>query len=194
MPNGYAVGCSSRMREFMVEQAKGVWECFQILQMESALVTSLSEKHVLFLKLFKVLLNVRSDRLLCAGNSCNTLAFTDACYEKGSTAWSCGIGGVLIRSGFAPQFFSFCLNEQMREALGEKNQKQIIFEAETLAAVVAFVLWKDLLAGQRVFFFVDNEGTKFSLLKGLADNQVVDRLAEAFIVCEVGRNVCFCVA
>ena len=54
------------------------------------------------------------------------------------------------------------------------EKKQIIFEAETLAAVVAFILWKKKFSNKRCVMFVDNEGTKFSLLKGSPKNLTVD--------------------
>ena len=62
--------------------------------------------------------------------------------------------------------------------LGEKEKKQIIFEAETLATLVATSLWQSLFDNRRAVLFVDNEGTKFSLLKGVSDNACVDTMAE----------------
>ena len=67
-----------------------------------------------------------------------------------------------------------------RRTLGELVTKQINFEAETLAALVAYALWKSEVLNNRCLLFVDNEGTKFSLLKGASDNQVVDALAGKF--------------
>ena len=64
--------------------------------------------------------------------------------------------------------------------LGEQSKKQIIFEVETLAAILSAFLWKDLFLNKRVILFVDNEGTKFSLLKGMSDNPCVDKMAELF--------------
>ena len=71
--------------------------------------------------------------------------------------------------------------------LWERNgKKQIIFEAETLAAVTAFALWRPVVAGKKCVLFVDNEGTKFSLLKGTSDNETVDLLAGFFTEFEAG--------
>eukprot|EP00435_Cladocopium_sp_Y103_P058991 s976_g21.t1 len=66
----------------------------------------------------------------------------------------------------------------------EDYKKQIIFEAETLAAVVAAMLWKEELNAKRGVLFVDSEGTKFALLKGLSENTCVDLLAEFFVAME----------
>lgn len=65
--------------------------------------------------------------------------------------------------------------------LGSANKKQLTFEAETLAALIAAKLWTHVTKGKHCILFVDNEGTKFSLLKGFNDNAVVDKLAELFV-------------
>lgn len=69
---------------------------------------------------------------------------------------------------------------------GGETERQIIFEAETLAAVTAFALWRPVVAGKNGVLFVDNEGTKFSLLKGTPDNETVDLLAGFFTEFEAG--------
>lgn len=109
----------------------------------------------------------------------NVVIFTDACYEKEDDKWPCGLGGVLYHQGQA-QFFSLPVNKLGRDALGEQSKQQIIFEAETLAAILAFLLWKDHFKNKRWLIFVDNEGTKFSLLTGSSTNIVVDMLAGYF--------------
>eukprot|EP00435_Cladocopium_sp_Y103_P046836 s740_g13.t1 len=78
-----------------------------------------------------------------------------------------------------------------RHALGELQKKQIIFETETLAAVVACFLWKEKMVNKRCLLFVDNEGAKFSLLKGIPDNITVDLLSEIFaeLEAELHANV-----
>ena len=93
--------------------------------------------------------------------------------------WPCGLGGVLCFNGMF-EFFSVSVDRNGRHALGEASKKQIIFEAETLAAVLAFALWKERFSNRRCVIFVDNEGTKFSLLKGSSDNSTVDLLAGLF--------------
>ena len=113
----------------------------------------------------------------------NVLVFTDACYERDSSTWPCGLGGVAF-SGNDKFFFSLEVDSNLRRILGEQVKKQILFDAETLAAVLAACLWRDLFVCKRVIFFVDNEGTKFSLLKGLSENSCVDRLVEKFAMLE----------
>ena len=113
----------------------------------------------------------------------NLLVFTDACYERTSSTWLCGLGGVLVADS-EMQFFSLKLDAEARRILGELEKKQIIFASEILATVVAFVLWLERFFNRRCLIFVDNEGTKFSLLRGVSDNPIVDFLAEAFAKAE----------
>ena len=57
--------------------------------------------------------------------------------------WQCGLGGIIYNSnGAAVQAFSCCLFPDQIAALGGLVKKTIIFEAELLALIVSFVLWK----------------------------------------------------
>ena len=144
----------------------------------------LQDRDKFFLKMFLQLLESNSPREVFHLQSGNTVIFTDACYERDLQQWACGLGGVIC-FGKCVEYFSLELDARGRETLGEMKKKQIIFEAETLAAVIAFAVWKHKFANERCLFFVDNEGTKFSLLKGSSDNPVVDLLAGYFAELEV---------
>ena len=111
----------------------------------------------------------------------SVVIITDACYERESRDRICGVGGTLIdtRTG-TKQFFSCELSEDQRRLLGEPNKMQIIFEAETICAVMAFSLWSSHLKGRMCFLYVDTEGTKFSLMKGRSENPTVDSIAQVF--------------
>ena len=85
-------------------------------------------------------------------------------------------------------FFSCQLDEEQRRVLGEPNKKQITFEAESLCAVLAYKLWAEFIADKKSFLYVDNEGTKFSLIRGKSDNSVVDAIAQVFAEIEVTTN------
>ena len=150
--------------------------------------SSLTSKDVFFLRMFHELLTKNIPREVTAPGAENLLIFTDACYEPEHPSWPCGLGGVTIHGGNR-YFFSLALDAEVRALLGEGTKKQIIFEAETLAALLAVYVWKDLFGSGRVVLFVDNEGTKFSLLKGLSDNELVDRMAELFARLECAEHV-----
>ena len=76
--------------------------------------------------------------------------------------------------------------------LGELQKKQIIFEAESLCALLAYCLWAESFSGRMSFLYVDYEGTKFSLIKGSSENPTVDAIAQVFIEVETHvRSVCW---
>ena len=140
---------------------------------------ALHKKDSFFLQMFVLLLKSNSPREIARLHGNNVVISTDACYERDAEQWICGLGGVICLQGKV-QYFSLEVDLFGREVLGEAVKKQIIFEAETLAAVIAFSLWKNEFSGTRCLLFVDNEGTKFSLLKGSSDNATVDLLAGYF--------------
>ena len=63
--------------------------------------------------------------------------------------------------------------------------KQIIFEAENY-------LWEEKLNNRKSFLYVDNEGTKFCLIRGKSDNTVVDTISGIFAEIETHvRTICW---
>ena len=151
----------------------------------------MQDKDILFLKLFVNLLKQGPPRPIVPGDETNVLVFTDACYEREARTWISGIGGVMVDPlAKFRRFFSFELSDEHRIKLGEASKKQIIFEAETLSAVTAIFLWKDLLSRKRCIVFVDNEGAKFSMLKARSENDVVDKIVEQFANFESKSNLC----
>lgn len=140
-------------------------------------------KDKFFLQTFRSFLEANVPREVQALSPENVLVFTDACYEAGHPTWPCGLGGVLFAGGQV-RFFSLEVDSELRKLLGEGVKRQIIFEVETLAAIISADLWQGEFGNKRVVLFVDNEGTKFSLLKGLSDNPSVDAMAELFATLE----------
>ena len=150
---------------------------------------NLTDKDCFFHKMFKQTLTADRPRVVKSSGLGNGIIFTDACYEKESRDLVCGLGGVMFTPAGDKCFFALELDSQMRDALGEQYKKQIIFEAETLATVLATLLWIDLVSKFNSFLLVDNEGCKFCLLKGLSDNNVVDLLAEIFVGIEAEKDL-----
>jgi len=73
---------------------------------------------VFFLDFFCKLLKPNIPREVRAAETLDAVVFTDACYERNSVDWPCGLGGVF----FLQQevcFFSLKVNAAAREALGE---------------------------------------------------------------------------
>ena len=138
------------------------------------------------LNLFVCLLESDEPRLVKSDNLAHVVIMTDACYERGSETLSCGLGGILVDPQTnIKQFFSCALSEDHRNLLGEQYKKQIIFEAETLCAIVSHLLWMPQLENRKAFLYVDNEGTKFSLIRGASENETVEILAQIFAENEI---------
>lgn len=151
--------------------------------------SKIQTKETSFLKLFIDMLNSGTPRKVFCENKHSVVIITDACYEKASRDRVCGLGGVMVdRASGLKLFFSCKLDEEQRRLLGEPNRKQIIFEAESLCAVLAYKLWSDFIVGKKNFLYVDNEGTKFSLIRGRSDNSVVDAIAHVFAEIEAATS------
>ena len=144
-----------------------------------------------FLKTFVHMLDTGPPREIgCLPASCGTLIFTDACFEKDAECWRSGVGGVLYEVvSESWRYFSLEVSDPLLALLGEGEKEQLIFEVETLAAVMAYILWTPLLSSQFCFLFVDNEGTKFSLVKGFSDNACVCKLVQKFALHESETHI-----
>ena len=124
----------------------------------------MSDVQKLHLQLFIDLMTTAPPRQLVSDADRCILLFTDASYEPESSSCICGVGAVAISPVFGMQHFSLVLTPTQREKLGSLRKKQIIFEAETIAAVLAFTVWARHFIHRRCILFVDNEGTKHSLI------------------------------
>lgn len=78
------------------------------------------------------------------------------------------------------KFFSLEVSSQQLALLGKETKDQFIFEVETLAAVIAYILWAPLLKSQFCLIYIDNEGMKFSLMKGFSENPCACKLVLRF--------------
>lgn len=155
--------------------------------------TKISVRDATFLKVFLSLIESDEPRLVSLQPSNAIVLTTDACYERDSRERVCGLGGVFVDKFSGSRILFSCeLSEDQRILLGEPIKKQIIFEAETLCAIVVYSLWSDCLKDRMCFLYVDNEGTKFSLVKGVSDNSTVDAMAQVFAEIETHvRTLCW---
>ena len=148
--------------------------------------TKLRDCDLLALQLFSALLSTRKPRTVFWDSRPAVVIYTDACYEKESKKLVCGLGGVLVDGSSGEKFFfSISLDATQRAALGELTKQQIIFEAETLAGVLAYWIWEKFFEKRNCLLYLDNEGTKFCLIKGSSDNAVVDILCAIFAELEM---------
>ena len=118
--------------------------------------------------------------------------FTDACFERENSTWPCGIGAAIFdSSGKALQAFSYCLTTDQMNALGASLKHTIIFEAELLALVVAFVLWRNIVSKAPVVFYIDNNGARDVAISANGRSKIAASLVEQLLLVE-NIAACYC--
>ena len=138
------------------------------------------------LERFLVFLEHAKPRQLHANSGEAWFVYTDACYEPKDTSWPCGLGGVLVDpSGKVVSFFSICLQVQHMSSLGADSKKTIIFEAELLALVLAFAVWKERLMAVPLICFVDNNSARDVAISGAGRNAAARTLVGFLIKLEM---------
>ena len=94
--------------------------------------------------------------------------FTDASFDpiKGS-----GLGAVLVSGdGRVISWFGFWVEIQQLSIFLSGGQQTAIGELETLVVSMALLIWCDLLRSRPLLVYIDNEGSKFSLIKGYSSS------------------------
>lgn len=91
--------------------------------------------------------------------------YCDASFEGGSG----GIGAVLYNaSGSCISWFGVKADEDFCSAIAE-GRETVIFDLEMCAVFLAIKVWQSYLTNSDSVIFTDNEGVKFSLIKGSCD-------------------------
>ena len=102
------------------------------------------------------------------------LLFTDACFHEDGSG---GLGGVLVSPfGSLKSWFSLPLDASDIAPLLPLHSVNAIGELETIAVALALQLWSDELASCCIVSYIDNEGAKFSLVKGCSRSPVLARI------------------
>ena len=131
-------------------------------------------------------------RKICGVSASCFYIFTDACFEPGRSDWKCGLGGLIYDAGGAAiQAFSFCLTSSQIDLLGAAVKKTIIFEAELLALIVAFVLWKNIINSAPVVFYIDNNSARDVAISACSRSKLIAGLVEQLLRVE-DLSACFC--
>ena len=100
--------------------------------------------------------------------------YTDASFEQNGSG---GIGGVLVSPDGKPRaWFGFPLTSADSSLFLAPGQQTAIGELETVAVVLALRAWGNRLAGKHLISFVDNEGSKYSLVRGYSDSPSISFL------------------
>jgi ribonuclease HI len=116
--------------------------------------------------------------------------YTDAsfCPEEGSG----GIGGVLCASdGSVVAWFGESLSKEFCDGLKSESQTQLIGELEALAVLVALRVWSCEIKSKHLVIFVDNEGSKFAILRGHSKNATLSKIVSSIAKAEE-EAMCFC--
>ena len=116
-------------------------------------------------------LQVLSDRMTSARprqidlNLIHTFVlFTDAAFDLVKGA---GLGAVLVGpSRKVVAWFGLTLEVTHLQPILLEGRQTVIGELETLAAAVALRVWHRILTSSKLLLFIDNEGARFSLIKG----------------------------
>ena len=158
----------------------------------SASGSKISSRLRQLLTLFQSQLLEGPPRKICGVTASCFYIFTDACFEPGRSDWSCGLGGIIYDSrGLAVQAFSFCLTPSQLDLLGAAVKKTVIFEAELLALIVAFVLWKNIIHSAPVVFYIDNNSARDVAISACSRSKLIAGLVEQLLRVE-NLSACFC--
>ena len=119
------------------------------------------------------------------------LLFTDASFEPNFTG---GLGGVIISpSGSFVSWFALPLREEEIRPLLPLSAVPGIGELETIAVVLAFQLWSGELSSVECVAYLDNEGARYSLIKGYSASWAITRICHLFAkTCEMNTSLPWC--
>eukprot|EP00435_Cladocopium_sp_Y103_P047544 s3100_g14.t1 len=105
--------------------------------------------------------------------------FTDASFN--SEARDGGLGAVLLdQGGHVVRWFGCAAPRDLCESFMAEEQEQAIGELEALAVLVALRIWKPFFESKHLIVFLDNEGSRYLILKGYAANKVLESITLAW--------------
>ena len=108
------------------------------------------------------------------------VVLSDASFEENKTG---GLGGVLVSSNKSLiSWFGIKLSSDMVAQFMATDQEVAIAELETLALYMCVQLWNDLLRSRHVLFCLDNEVTRFGMIKGYFHAPMVSRIVNALCI------------
>ena len=126
-------------------------------------------------------------RLVSIGTVKEWMVFTDASYSREQQ--SSGLGGVLIAAdGNCNAWFSLKLERDHCLLLGCDHKETIIYELELLAACIALSLWAGTLASSYPVHYGDNDGVRYTLIRGSAVGPVAQAIVRCHLEIEVRFN------
>ena len=108
------------------------------------------------------------------------VVLSDASFENDKTG---GLGGVLVSSSKSLiSWFSIKLSSDVVAQFMADDQEVAIAELETIALYMCVQLWNDLLRSRHVLFRLDNEVTRFGMIKGYSHAPMVSWIVNALCI------------
>eukprot|EP00435_Cladocopium_sp_Y103_P044841 s227_g12.t1 len=100
------------------------------------------------------------------------------------------LGAVLIdQSGRVLKWFGCAAPKPLCDSFMAENQEQAIGELGALAVLVAYRLWAPCFQSKHVICFLDNEGSRYLILKGYSSNKVLESIVHEIALCEEEQSV-----
>lgn len=102
--------------------------------------------------------------------------FSDASFQSDFNG---GLGAVLCdETGTVLQWFSLAVSKMQIDPILDEQCRTAIGELETIAVAVAIKLWIESIVSKHLVSFVDNEGSKYSLVKGYSKSSKVTSICD----------------
>ena len=115
--------------------------------------------------------------------------FTDAAYEP--ELHTGGLGAAVIDdNGKCVGWFGLPLDESQCEKFGSLDRQTIIYALELAAAVLALDFWADKMKDGLQVCYGDNDGVRFSLIRGSCLSKHVSALMRYHLSREATNNLC----
>ena len=112
--------------------------------------------------------------------------FTDGACEPSGTS----VGGVLIDSdGRLVSHFGENVPQALTSLWALEGSEQHIAKAELLPLLLSYDLWRGSLSGCAVVFYLDNDGSRHSIISGRSDSSLCQRIVDAILHCEAEMEV-----
>ena len=122
------------------------------------------------LKLLKERVLRGKPRLLSCRMLDTLFLLTDASFDPNDGA---GLGAVLVSGqGQVLAWFGLKVAKEKLSTL-DGGKETVIGELETLAVAMSLLLWADHLDSTQLMVYIDNEGSKFSLIKGYSVSRAI---------------------
>ena len=108
------------------------------------------------------------------------LVFTDAAYENGVATWGIVVidPATEVRTALGGE-----IPASLVDAWHSLGSDQVITLAEAFAVLLARVVFRKTLTKRRALFFVDNEGARYSLIKGVSPTLALLQIVQLFHSC-----------